>query len=135
MTSWPRAEHNRQIDLQINRVSLQFISIAEGFATMKSRRFGVLLLALAVIVCLAMIQPAFAQDGAGTFKAKCAGCHGAEGQGKIGPALKGTSLSADQISDLLTKGDDSKKPPHKKPMSTLSADDAKAVAAFVKTLK
>ena len=102
---------------------------------MKSRQFSILLVALAVIVCLAMFQPALAQEGAGTFKAKCAGCHGPEGQGKIGPALKGTSLSADQISDLLTKGDDSKKPPHKKPMSTLSADEAKAVAAFVKSLK
>jgi cytochrome c553 len=55
--------------------------------------------------------------------------------GKIAPALKGSSLSADQIADLLTKGDDGKKPPHKKAMSGLSADDAKAVAAFVKTLK
>ncbi len=38
------------------------------------------------------------------------------------------------IADLLTKGDDAKKPPHKKPVS-LPADDVKAVAAFVKTLK
>ena len=48
---------------------------------------------------------------------------------------QGTSLSADEIGVLLTKGDDSKKPPHKKPMSSLSADDAKAVADFVKSLK
>jgi hypothetical protein len=53
----------------------------------------------------------------------------------VGPALKGTSLNEDQISGLLAKGDDTKKPPHKKPMNGLSADDAKAVAAFVKTLK
>jgi hypothetical protein len=58
-----------------------------------------------------------------------------EGQGKVGPKLGGTSLSADQISDLLTKGDDSKKAPHKKAMGSLSADDAKAVAGFVKSLK
>src|SRR4029077_13083471 len=73
--------------------------------------------------------------GAATYKAKCAGCHGAEGQGKVGPALKGTSLTADQITDLLTKGNDAKKAPHKKALSALSADDAKAVAEFVKTLK
>ena len=66
---------------------------------------------------------------------KCAGCHGAEGQGKVGPALKGTSLTDAQITDVLTKGDDTKKAPHKKAVSGLSADDAKAVAMFVKSLK
>ena len=95
------------------------------------------LFALLLVVSLTLIValPAFAADGAATFKAKCAACHGPEGQGKVGPALKGTSLTADQISDMLTKGDDAKKPPHKKPMSGLSADDAKAVADFIKTLK
>jgi hypothetical protein len=36
---------------------------------------------------------------------------------------------------LLTKGNDAKKAPHKKALSTLSADDAKAVAEYVKGLK
>lgn len=101
-------------------------------------RFHKLLVAiLAIAFCLpfALSQTAFAQDGATIFKTKCAACHGPEGQGKIGPALKGTSLSEDQIVGLLTKGDDAKKPPHKKALNGLSADDAKAVAAFVKTLK
>jgi len=84
---------------------------------------------------LSVALPVFAADGAATFKAKCAACHGPEGQGKIGPALKGTSVTADQITDMLTKGNDAKKPPHKKPLSGLSAEDAKAVADFVKTLK
>ena len=90
-----------------------------------------------VVVALAAstVLPAFAQDGAATFKTKCAGCHGAEGQGKVGPALKGTSLTDAQITDVLTKGDDTKKAPHKKAVSGLSADDAKAVAMFVKSLK
>ena len=96
---------------------------------------NVLILLLVVSLAASLALPAFAQDGAATFKAKCATCHGPEGQGKIGPALKGTALTADQITDVLTKGDDAKKPPHKKPMASLSADDAKAVAAFVKTLK
>jgi mono/diheme cytochrome c family protein len=100
---------------------------------MQFRDLLILLLVLSLSASLAL--PAFAQDGAATFKAKCASCHGPEGQGKVGPALKGTSLTADQIVDLLTKGNDAKKPPHKKAMTSLSADDAKAVAAFVKTLK
>jgi len=95
----------------------------------------VLVLLLVVVLAASLALPAFAQDGAATFKAKCAVCHGPEGQGKIGPALKGISVTADQIVDMLTKGNDAKKVPHKKPLSGLSADDAKAVAAFVKSLK
>jgi mono/diheme cytochrome c family protein len=102
---------------------------------MRFAKLLIALIAISLIICFAVAQPALAQDGAATYKAKCAACHGPEGQGKIGPALKGTSLSADQIANLLTKGDDAKKPPHKKAMSGLSADDAKAVAAFVKSLK
>jgi len=99
-------------------------------------RFAKMLVVLLVIALSASLAlPAFAQDGGATYKAKCAMCHGPEGQGKVGPALKGTTLTADQITDLLTKGDDAKKAPHKKALASLSADDAKAVAAFVKTLK
>ena len=100
---------------------------------MRSTKTLIMLPVIALFVSLA--RPAFAQDGAATFKAKCAACHGAEGQGKVGPALKGTSLTDTQIADLLTRGDDAKKAPHKKAVSGLSADDAKAVATFVKTLK
>jgi mono/diheme cytochrome c family protein len=85
--------------------------------------------------CTTLSLPAFSQDGAAIFKTKCSACHGGEGQGKIGPALKGTSLSSDDIAALLTKGSDSRKPPHKKPMSGLSDADVKAVADYVKTLK
>lgn len=92
----------------------------------------VMLLLVTLVVSAAV--PAFA-DGAATYKAKCAMCHGPEGQGKVGPALKGTTLTADQITTLLTTGDDAKKAPHKKPVSSLSADDAKAVADYVKSLK
>lgn len=86
-------------------------------------------------LALSIAVPAFAADGAATYKAKCAGCHGPEGQGKVGPAVKGTALSADQINDLLTKGEDAKKAPHKKAISSLTPEDAKAVADYVKTLK
>jgi mono/diheme cytochrome c family protein len=87
------------------------------------------------VLAISIASPAFAADGAATYKAKCAACHGPEGQGKVGPALKGTALTADQITDLLTKGDDAKKAPHKKAVAGVAADDAKAVADYVKTLK
>jgi len=100
---------------------------------MRLTKLIVLFVLLALAVSIAV--PAFAADGAATYKAKCAMCHGPDGAGKVGPALKGTSLSDAQIADLLTKGDEAKKAPHKKAIAGLSADDAKAVAEFVKTLK
>ena len=100
---------------------------------MRLTKFIVLLVVCTLAVGVAL--PAFAADGAATYKAKCAACHGPEGQGKVGPAVKGTSLSADQINDLVSKGDDAKKAPHKKAIAGVSADDAKAVADYLKTLK
>ena len=46
-----------------------------------------------VLVALAMMMStaAFAEDGAALYKAKCAGCHGAAGEGKMGPAIKGNA--------------------------------------------
>src|SRR3974390_2919078 len=62
------------------------------------RRIPTILVVLLVLpLSLSLALPVFAQDGAATYKAKCAACHGPEGQGKVGPALKGTSLTADQI--------------------------------------
>jgi len=100
---------------------------------MRLTKFVVLFVICTLAISIAM--PAFAADGAATYKAKCASCHGPEGQGKVGPAVKGTSLSSDQIVDLINKGNDAKKVPHKKALAGLSADDAKAVADYVKTLK
>jgi mono/diheme cytochrome c family protein len=78
---------------------------------------------------------AFAEDGAAIYKAKCAMCHGAAGEGKVGPALKGTTKSEADIVAFLTKGADGKKAPHSKPIAGLTADQASAVAGYVKSLK
>jgi mono/diheme cytochrome c family protein len=100
------------------------------------KTFKVAVITAAAAMMLA--APAMAADGAATFKAKCAGCHGPQGEGKPAmkaPALKGTSLTEDQIATVLTKGDAAKKAPHAAPFKAMAAEDAKAVAAFVKTLK
>jgi mono/diheme cytochrome c family protein len=76
-----------------------------------------------------------AEDGAAIFKTKCAMCHGAGGEGKSGPALKGTALTAAQIADVLTNGAPGKKAPHGKALAGFTADQAAAVAAYVKSLK
>lgn len=95
----------------------------------------VFLLIAGVGLCATLSLPALSEDGAAIYKTKCAACHGTEGQGKVGPALKGTGLSADDIASLLAKGNDAKKPPHKKAMNGISDADAKAVADYVKMLK
>jgi mono/diheme cytochrome c family protein len=76
-----------------------------------------------------------AEDGAALYKAKCAGCHGAGGEGKMGPVLKGTALSTSDISGLLTKGAAGKKMPHSKPVAGVTDAQATAVAGYVKSLK
>lgn len=92
------------------------------------------MLGLAVLALMSGMAFA-AEDGAALYKAKCAGCHGADGAGKMGPALKGEALSADQIADVLMKGAPGKKAPHGKPVAGLTADQAAAVAGYVKSLK
>ena len=76
-----------------------------------------------------------AEDGAAIYKAKCAMCHGAMGEGKMGPKLKGEKMSAADISAMLTKGVAGKKAPHSKPVAGLTAAQATAVADYVKSLK
>lgn len=78
-----------------------------------------------------------ADDGAALYKKRCAGCHGATGEGKPAmkaPALKGISMDADQLTQHLTKGEATSKPPHNKGIAGLKPDQAKAIADYVKTL-
>jgi mono/diheme cytochrome c family protein len=98
---------------------------------MKLIKPAVLSLALVAFSGLAWSQ----DDGAAIYKSKCAACHGAGGEGKVGPALKGTSLSEDDVIAMITKGNDAKKAPHKKPIAGLTDAQAKAVATYVKSLK
>jgi mono/diheme cytochrome c family protein len=96
-------------------------------------------LIVAAGLCLVASTGAWAaEDGAAIYKAKCAACHGAEGEGKPAmkaPALKGTAKSADEIVDVVTKGKADAKAPHTKAVAGVSAEQAKAVADFVKGLK
>jgi len=76
---------------------------------------------------------AFAQDaakGEAAFKAKCAGCHGADGAGK--PAMKSPSIkgkTAEDINKIIASS------PKHAGLKSLSADEIKDLAAFLGTLK
>jgi mono/diheme cytochrome c family protein len=74
-----------------------------------------------------------AQDGATTFKTRCAPCHGDQAQGKpnLAPRLVGTSKD---VTTILTKGGEPKSP-HNKPMNTLSPAQVAALSTYVKGLK
>jgi len=96
----------------------------------------VVLAMFALVVSIAM--PAFAADGAATFKAKCAMCHGADGT-KENPgmgvkSLAGADVQKQSDADLVgavTKGK-GKMPAY---AGKLSDDEIKGVVAFVRTLK
>jgi mono/diheme cytochrome c family protein len=83
-----------------------------------------------VAVAMMMSTVALAEDGAALYKAKCAACHGAAGEGKMGPALKGKS----NVIDVVTKGGLAKAP-HTKAIAGVSDDQAKAIGDFVGGLK
>lgn len=96
----------------------------------------VVLAMFALVVSIAV--PAFAADGAATFKAKCAMCHGADGT-KENPGMGVKSLAGPDVqkqsdADLVaavTKGK-GKMPAY---AGKLSDDEIKGVVAFVRTLK
>jgi len=94
------------------------------------KRFMMILAAFSVLSTMV-----WAQDGAALYKAKCAMCHGAMGEGKIGPSLQKTSLSEKQIAELITNGAAGKKAPHTKGVAGVSAEQATAVATYVASLK
>jgi len=99
-----------------------------------NRKFVVSLAMMLLVVSLA----SWADDGAALYKTKCAGCHGANGEGKPAmkaPELKGTNLAVNQIAEHITKGEPGSKAPHNKGIAGLNDEQAKAIAEYIKTLK
>jgi len=86
---------------------------------------------LMIFACQGIAQ----DDGQTVYKQKCAMCHGPNGEGKIGPALKGTKVGEDDIVLMLGKGKEGKKAPHTKAISGLTDAQIKTVAHYVKSLK
>src|ERR1700746_4038627 len=93
---------------------------------------------LAVLLLAGSVSALAAEDGAALYKKKCAGCHGANGEGKPAmktPALKGTNLEVNKLAEHITKGESGSKAPRNKGMAGLSEEQAKSIAEYVKTLK
>ncbi len=90
------------------------------------KRVSIVLVALAMMMSTA----AFADEGADLFKSKCSGCHGAMGEGKMGPKIAGSTA----VADVLTNGGKAKAP-HTKAFANLTADQVKSIADYVAGLK
>lgn len=97
----------------------------------------VLMVAVVALV-VAMAMPALAADGAATYKAKCAMCHGPDGSKENAAtgmkALSGPDVqkkSDAQLVESTTKGV-GKMPAY---AGKLSDDEIKATVAFIRTLK
>ena len=99
---------------------------------------SICLIAALIMLVSAPLSILAADEGAEIYKSKCSMCHGEKGEGKPAmkmPAIKGSKLTVDQVVEYLTKGQEGKRPPHSNPINGVSADQAKAVAEYVKTLK
>ena len=98
-------------------------------------------LLLAIIAMMLAPLAAFAADGAAVYKGKCASCHGPDGKGEtsIGKSMKLKSLGSSGVQKTtdadLTKviSDGKGKMPAYK--GKLSADEIKALVAYIRTLK
>jgi len=96
---------------------------------MKKPCFVILMTAI-LCVSASMVRAQDQASGEKTFKAKCAGCHGAEAAGK--PAMKSPPIkgkSADEIQKVISTS------AKHSGLKSLTADDVKGLAAYLATLK
>jgi mono/diheme cytochrome c family protein len=90
------------------------------------------IIAVVATLCLAgfVARAQDAANGEKTFKAKCAGCHGADAAGK--PAMKSPSIkgkSADEITKVFATS------PKHASLKRMAAADVKDLASYLATLK
>lgn len=91
---------------------------------------------IAMALFILMPSLSWAEDGAGLYKAKCAACHGADATGKPAakiPSLVSADVKAKSDGDLATAITGTSK--HPGPVKSLSADDAKAIVTYIRTLQ
>ena len=104
---------------------------------MKATKLGMLVVAIAAALFILIPNLGWAaDDGAATYKAKCAACHGADATGK--PAAKIPSLVSDEAKkmsdDDLTKAV-AEKAKHPAGVKGLPPDQVKMVVSYIRSLQ
>jgi mono/diheme cytochrome c family protein len=92
-----------------------------------------LTIATAVPMFLTLSLSMMAQDGAGTYKARCAMCHGADGSKLTAHNLQSADvqkLSDADIGDIISNGKGKMPASH-----SLKPEDVKGLVAYVRSLK
>ncbi len=92
---------------------------------------GVMMAAM-LLVASAPARATADDDAAGMFKAKCAMCHGQTAEKKFDAAK-----ADDDLMQIVLKGKQAEKPPNMPAFADrgITADQAKALVAFMKTQK
>lgn len=76
----------------------------------------------------AAAPPGDAGRGASIYATTCAGCHGADASGGVGPALRGSGLTVGEVVAVVSAGRGTM------PAGLVSGQDLADVAAYVATL-
>lgn len=101
------------------------------------KKFCVLMIAILFAAIPLFLSAKDAPDGAQLFRARCGTCHGKNGEGMISakvPPINKTAMTAEKLAVFITSGRNGTIV-HYTPIVNLGADDANAVAAYVKSLK
>jgi mono/diheme cytochrome c family protein len=96
---------------------------------------------LALLAGFTALTAVAAEDGAALYQSKCVACHGPKGAGK--PAMKGTDLLSaeakkatdESLTDAIMNGGTAKKATHIYSKKGITAEQAKALVAFIRTLQ
>ena len=106
----------------------------------KMKQLGTLALVAAICASICLLTPPAKADtaaGEATFKAKCSGCHGADGKGK--EAMKTTDMAAADVQKLsdadLSKTISEGKPPRMPAYKTLTPEQVKDLVSYIRSLK
>jgi cytochrome c553 len=96
-----------------------------------------IMIAVLLVVMPLLLCAKDAPNGAELFKARCGTCHEKNGEGLASakvPPINKITLTAEKLATFITEGGAGKKV-HNTPIVNISVDEAKAIAAHVKSLK
>jgi len=101
------------------------------------KKLWVIMITVVVAAIPLFLSAKDAPDGAQLFRARCGTCHGKNGEGMVSakiPPINKTAMTAERLVTFITKGR-SGTIVHYTPIVNLNADEANAVAVYVKSLK